>query len=391
MKPLDDLKRQLAELDALIAKGVLKGAAAVQARDELEAQVLALVAPGAPTGGARVARPSRRLLLGLAAFVLVFGLAGYAWLGNPAGLGVSPGTAPAPAQDSAHDTAKMQALAEGLAQKLQNRPDDAEGWTMLGRSYSALGRFEEAQKAFAHVLQLRPSDASALVDYADVLAVAQGGKLEGEPARLIARALQLDPNHGKGLALSGTLAFDKGDFAQAAQLWERAVRNMEPGSAMAQRLQGALDEARQRAGLPPQPAAADATGAAPAAAAAAMGAQPEGVGAAVQVRVSLAPGLAAQAGPEDTVFIFARALSGAKAPLAIARKQVKDLPLDITLDDSLAMSPALRISGAVQVVVGARVSKRGDAQAQSGDLQGLTDPVAVGARGVAVQIRDVLP
>ncbi len=420
MTPLDELKRQLADVDALIAAGVLKGSAAVQARDTLEAQVLALVAPlaplaptggtPAPAGGSAAAGPSRRLWLGLGAFVVVFGLAGYAWLGNPAGLAVAPGSAP-PAQDSAHDNAKMLALAEGLAQKLQTRPDDAEGWTMLGRSYSALGRFDDARQAFSKAMQLRPNDASALVDYADVLAVGQGNKLEGEPARLIARALQLDPNHGKGLALTGTMAFDKGDFTQAAQLWERALRNMEPGSPMAQRLQGALDEARQRAGLPAlaatpatqapgstSPAGSAGSSMAGSAAASPASPAPAAPGAlaapaaqSVQVRVSLAPALAAKASPEDTVYIFARPVSGGKAPLAIVRKQVKDLPLDVTLDDSMAMSPALRLSGAKQVVVGARISKSGNAMAQSGDLQGLSPPVDVGARGVALTISDALP
>ncbi len=162
---------------------------------------------------------------------------------------------------------------------------------------------------------------------------------------------------------------------------------MEPGSPMAQRLQGALDEARQRAGLPPLPAVT-----APAAANTAATGTPAGDAAAsVQVRVSLASALAARAAPDDTVFIFARALSGSRAPLAIARRQVKDLPLDITLDDSLAMNPALRISTTQQVVVGARVSKSGNAMPQSGDLQGLSAPVAVGARGVALQIANVLP
>jgi cytochrome c-type biogenesis protein CcmH len=159
---------------------------------------------------------------------------------------------------------------------------------------------------------------------------------------------------------------------------------------MASRLQGALDEARQRAGLPPLQNAAPATAAAPApdtrpADGAAAGA------ASVQVRITLAPALAAKASPDDTLFVFARAPQGGKAPLAIQRRQVKDLPLDVTLDDSMAMSPAMRLSSVPQVIVGARISKSGNAMPQPGDLQGLSPVVPVGTQGLALQIAEVLP
>jgi cytochrome c-type biogenesis protein CcmH len=111
-------------------------------------------------------------------------------------------------------------------------------------------------------------------------------------------------------------------------------------------------------------------------------------GASIQGRLTLAAKLKAQAAPEDTVFIFARALQGSRAPLAILRKQVKDLPLDFTLDDSLAMSPAMRLSTAKEVIVGARISKSGMATPQPGDMQGLTGAIAVGSKGIALEINE---
>jgi cytochrome c-type biogenesis protein CcmH len=90
------------------------------------------------------------------------------------------------------------------------------------------------------------------------------------------------------------------------------------------------------------------------------------------------------------VFIFARATEGPRMPLAILRKQVKDLPLSFTLDDSMAMTPAAKLSSAQRVVVGARVSARGDATPQPGDLQGFSAPVAPGASGLKIQISDVV-
>lgn len=112
---------------------------------------------------------------------------------------------------------------------------------------------------------------------------------------------------------------------------------------------------------------------------------------AVTGRVELAPALAAQAAPDDTVFIFARPAEGARMPLAILKRKVRDLPLDFHLDDSLAMSPAARLSGATRVVVGARVSKSGQAMPQPGDLEGLSAPVAPGQQGLKIVIGEVLP
>jgi cytochrome c-type biogenesis protein CcmH len=112
--------------------------------------------------------------------------------------------------------------------------------------------------------------------------------------------------------------------------------------------------------------------------------------AAISGRVTLAPALHDKAAPGDTVFIFARAAQGSKMPLAILRKQVKDLPAEFTLDDSLAMSPQAKLSGASAVVVGARISKSGNAMPQPGDLQGLSAEVGPGAQGVQIEIREAI-
>jgi cytochrome c-type biogenesis protein CcmH len=120
-------------------------------------------------------------------------------------------------------------------------------------------------------------------------------------------------------------------------------------------------------------------------------ATPTPSGAMVAGTVKLAPGLAAKASPQDTVFIFARAVQGPKMPLAILRKQVKDLPVTFTLDDAMAMAPNMALSNFGEVIVGARVSKSGNAVPQSGDLEGLSSTIKVGATGVAVVIDRALP
>ena len=474
MSRLDELKAQRAQLEALIGSGVLTGEAAGQARDRLEAQIAAADSPAAAGGGidgggggaggggvgvgvgvgggggggggdrggggaaaaklpsvpgaaAAAERASPRLLLGLLVFVVLFGMAGYAWLGNPAGLAVGPG-GPAVVQAESGpqmpSPADFAVMTERLAERLKATPDDAEGWTMLGRSYSLLERYPQALQAFRRVLALQPQAAQAHADVADALAMVNDRKLDGEPAQLISRALALDPDNAKALGLAGTLAFERGDAATAARHWQRALQATAPGSDMASRLRLAVDEARKSAGLPalaalavlPAVPAVPAVPASPVVAAvAAVAAAPGPVGSqgatkpattpangasdparmgpavSVQVRITLAPALAARAAPTDTVFIFARSPQAGRAPLAIQRRQVKDLPLDITLDDSMAMSPALRLSTASQVVIGARISKSGNAMPQPGDLQGLSPVVAVGTQGLLLLINDVLP
>lgn len=354
--------------------------------DEPKRQVAELadrIGTGEPEGEG--ARPSGRLVLGIAAFVIVFGALGYAWRGHFEGWAVGPGSPPATSAEHMLGKDQLEALTQKLAERLQAQPDDAEGWSMLGRSYAVLGRYADAATAFRKLIALKPGDAQAHADAADAIGMAQGRQLAGEPEKLIARALELDPDNPKALGLAGTIAFDKGDYALAAKHWERVVKALEPGSPLAPQLRVAIDEARQRAGLPALPPPA---GAAPAAADAP---RPAASSARVQVRITLAPALATRASPDDTLFVFARALDGGpKAPLAITRRQVKDLPLAVTLDESMAMNPAMSLAAHQRVIVGARISKSGNAIAAAGDLQGLSAPVEVGAQGVEVVIGEVV-
>lgn len=404
MSRANELKRQIAQLEDLIRSGVLQGEAAQQARARLEQQLLAQVSSGADAADAAAgaalddaasefgsARPSMALKLGIVGFVLAVGVAGWAALGSRDGLTAATRSSAAAASSDSHElgSAQIEAMAQRLAERLKERPGDGEGWLMLGRTYSALGRHADALPAYRRAVELLPNEAQGWADLADAVGTANGRSLDGEPEQLIAKALALDGNNVKALSLAGTVSFNRGDHAGAVRLWEQAIRNVEPGSPMAGQLEGALAEARTRAGMPAAPAAApkQVAQAAPPAAAA----QPAATaGASIQGRVTLSAALKSQAAPNDTVYVFARAMQGGKAPLAILRKQVKDLPLDFTLDDSLSMSPAMRLSGATEVQVGARISKSGQPMPQPGDLQGLVGPVAVGARGVALEISETI-
>jgi len=160
-------------------------------------------------------RGQRRAWFAAAALLLLIPSAAvvlYMRLGNPAA--GEPAHAAATDGRNPHEIADTQivAMVDSLAQRLKARPDDADGWALLARSYQALGRFPEAADAYAHADALIPDNAALLADYADVLAMAQGRKLAGKPAALAQRALAIDPNHRKALALAATAALEARDL-----------------------------------------------------------------------------------------------------------------------------------------------------------------------------------
>lgn len=383
-------RQQLQQLEALRASGALDDAAFAQARERIERQLGAAVV--APVATPHKPMP-RALVAGLAVFVVVVVAAGYAGIGAPVALDPAAVAAQAP-QGGGHSVTmeQIEGMAEKLAARLKEQPDDPEGWAMLGRSYAVLGKHDKAVPAFKQAMTLRPGDAVLIADYADALAVVNGRSLEGEPSQLIEQALKADPNNLKALSLAGTAAFYRRDYALALRHWEK-MTTIDPGSPFVQQIQGGIDEARKLmagGGAAPAPAPAPAAVAAAQAQPPKAAAETPATGASVSGVVSLAPALAAKADPQDTVFVFARATEGPRMPLAILRKQVKDLPIRFTLDDSMAMTPAAKLSSARQVVIGARISKRGDATAQPGDLQGLSAPVAPGASGLKIEISQVV-
>ena len=383
----------LQQLKSLHDAGALSPAEYEAARERVERGLLGAngsataAAPQQPTAPSPP-RAGRQLWLLTLAFTVMVGVAGYAVHGEPGSVWGTP-TPPQAATGDGNTPSPQEitAMVDRLAERLKDRPDDAQGWSMLARSYLVLGRLDEAAQASERALKLQPDSPQALADHADVLAMKNGRTLEGEPMRLIERALQLDPDHLKSLALAGAAAFDRGQMAEAARLWERVSLLGPPGSDIVQQARDGAAEARrlaaQAAGTGPAgPRASSPSASAPAAAAAP---------ARVSGTVTIGASLKARLQPDDTLFVFARAAEGRGMPLAILRKQARDLPLQFTLDDSHAMGPGSGLSTARRVVIGARISRSGQAMPQSGDLEGLSAPVDVGSPDVRVEISRVVP
>ncbi len=369
---------QLRELDADLQAGTLSRDRHEEARREIEHRLLedTRETEGEP---ARVPPRGRltAVIFGLAVPLIAVGL--YLAVGNPGAL--APEGAAEGGPPHSLDERQVEAMVERLAARLQANPEDAEGWIMLARSYNALGRFQEAATAYASASARMPGNAQLLVDYADTLAMAQGRRLLGKPEILIQQALKIDPNNLKALALAGTAAFEKKNYAGAVAQWEKMLRLVPPDSDILRSVQSSIAEAQslgKDAGVAPRAAVAN-----PPRAAGGAGARVSGV-------VMLAPALASRIAPTDTVFIFARAVGGSRMPLAVIRKQAADLPVKYVLDDTMAMAPGMKLSSFKEVIIGARVSKTANATALSGDLEGLSAPVKVGSADIAVVIDNIV-
>lgn len=351
---------QLAEIQNDLDNGTLSQAQFEQAKHELERRLLQDVTPQ-PVAPARQA--ARWPGIAAALLIPVMAAALYWKLGNPAAIDIP--TDPALAQMQ-----QVERMLPKLEQHLAEQPTDATGWKMLGKAYMALERYPDAVRALDKAAALTPDDAQLLADYADALAMAQGQTLKGKPTQLLGAALKVDPNNAKALYLSGFAAVEAGDTKQAALHWNKLLQMLPPDSEDAVAVRQRLAEMGQQAATPATPA--DKT-------------------MRISGTVRLSPELKSRVQPGDTLFVFARAAEGPRMPLAIVKLQAKDLPVKFSLDDSMAMSPQMKLSNFPEVVVGARISKSGNAMPQSGDLEGTSAPVKIGKSGIAVSIDRAIP
>jgi len=251
-----------------------------------------------------------------------------------------------------------------------------------------LKRFAEASAAFAKATALLPRDPVLLVDYADAQAMAQGRRMEGKPMQLVEQALALDPRNEKALMLAATHEFDRHHYPEAIQYWERLSRVVPPGSESAKEALASIEESKAiMSGK-----AVAAAPAAPIEAPAQVVAAPRAASAAeVRGEVTVAPALVGRIKPSDKLFIFARAATGPRMPVAIITAKASELPYRFTLSDSMNLMPGRNLSEMESVVVVARITSSGQATPQSGDLEGATSPLRPGGQPVKLVIERVTP
>lgn len=312
-------------------------------------------------------------LLGVLLLVPAAAVGLYALLGEPRALDPANLVRSESPASGEHGPDMEQAVA-GLAAKLKNNPDDIEGWMLLGRAYKSTQRFAEAREALKNAYERDKDNPDVQVEYAEALALAtESHRLDGEPRHLLEQALVTTPTHERALWLLGIADFQEQRWTDAIAHWQKLEAVLPPDSKVLESVREQIAQARAKAGLPA--ATADAS---PAIAAT----KPEAstatdAGPHLTVKVTLAPALAAKVSPGDTLFVFAKAAGGPPMPLAVQRLSASALPATVVLSDGMGMMPNLKLSQFPQVIVGARISKSGNAVAQSGDLQTVSAPLDV--------------
>ncbi len=238
-----------------------------------------------------------------------------------------------------------------LEQAVKEQPDSAEAWYFLGRTYMNQERPADAAMAFARVVELAGRQPELLGQWAQAQYFAGDRQWSEQLQALTDEALQADPQELTSLGLLGIAAYEEGRYQDAVRFWEQLVAALPENDPSREAIRGGIERARQQVDGGSGNAEA---GEAPAAASTQA--------AALQIQVQLDPKVAETVSPEDSVFVFARAVNGPPVPLAAKRLTVGDLPATVTLSDADAMVPSLKISSVEQVTVMARVSRTGDAK-----------------------------
>lgn len=347
-------QERLAELDAQHAAGTLDDAQLQAGRAEAARELLA----DTEGEGERRSRLGRAAPLLAAVLLPLLGLGLYLHWGASEKLALSRELAEPP-----HSMAEM---TERLEKAVQAQPDSAEGWYFLGRTYMTQERFEDAAKAFERAANLSGRQSEVLGQWAQALYFANGKKMAGAAQALADEALKQNPEEVTNLGLMGIAAFEDQRYADAVDYWQRLVAALPADDPSRAAIQSGIERARQHLvergeKLPEAPAAAATAGVT------------------LKVRVDLSDAVKGQVKPDDSVFVFARAVNGPPMPLAVKRLKVADLPDEVSLSDADAMMPQLKLSAFPQVELVARVSRAGNAI--SGEWIGRSQPLSTAGAG----------
>jgi len=274
---------------------------------------------------------------------LYFKLGEYRVIGDPTLMLASDSTQ---AQNQ-HADLSIEEMVEVVKQRLLDNPEDAQGWFVLGKTMMVQQKFDAAVTAFQRTHDLVGEEPGVLFSLADAIAMQNNGVMQGEPEQLVNRGLDIEPNHPTGLWLTGLAAEQRQDYPVAHASWVRLLALMENEPESVAEISELIKVLEQR--------------------------DPSLANEIVEIRsltlkVELNNSLQQLVKPGDSVFVYAKAVNGPPMPLAVKRLTVNDLPAEVTLSDTDAMIPAMKLSAFDLVVVGARISKTGNPVAQPGDL-----------------------
>mgnify|MGYP003705865869 FL=1 len=255
-------------------------------------------------------------------------------------------------QKLAQQAQTIQQSIEALEQRLQDKPDDLEGWKILGQSYVVMQQFDKAVGAYSQAAALSDySDPDLLVLLAETSSFANDGVFGTIENALLEQALAVNPKHERALWYAGYAAYSEDDYQAAVAYWQTLL-SLVPADRNDVRdsLNKFVADAREKAGLEAAPA------------------EQAALARVLYVQVTVAQELAKNYQDSDTVFIYARAKNGPKMPLSLVRVPLSALPIKVELTEATSMLPNMNLRSFEQVEVLARISPSGQAISQAGDL-----------------------
>ena len=356
-------KERLAELENELALETITQAEYEQTREELEQALLFDIEQDQEEKAIKQVNTNtynRYTRSSLLLSVPVLAVSFYFYLGQPDLINGAQKQSAASGHASGakgKDLPSVEEMIEKLVAKLEKNPNNAEGWFMLARSYMSMNRYNEAVNALKKTDELVPNNPVIMLRYADALSMINGGKISGKPFELVKRAVALKPNDPTGLWLIGMGYGELGEYKKAISYWNLLLTILKDEKSINE-VQNLIRQAKSKAGISLDAKDTVQTTAIKKAPTAAS----------IKINVTIDKKLLNNVSPTDTLFIFAKALKGPPMPLAVVRKQVKDLPLQVTLDDSMAMIPNMKLSSFSKVKITARISKTGQPLLQKGDV-----------------------
>ncbi len=379
-------QQNLRELDREFENGQLTAEQLANVRNELELSLLAELDRGKTASVAALTGVRQGSWLSVALPVVLltgFSIPLYLLLGNPQ-LNELKAFSVLARQADAETPPALDGVIPRMQRHLQRNPEDANGWLLLSDMYTSMQEYAGAVDALESLYQLTGDDTNVMLRYANALVMANNGKFGGKPAELAQRVLTIEPENYTALLFAGMASDEAGDYQVSNRYYTRLLPGLTGNPTLEQTITQLISRNNQLlsdAGVEADVVPAVESGAA------------DAVAVSVRVAVSVAPELTDKFGPDDTLFVYAQALAGPPMPLAVARSRAGDLPMEVTLDDSMAMMPTMKLSSFDQVKLQARISKSGNAQPEPGDLIGVLSAVDVRAttQPLALVIESVIP
>ena len=327
----------------------------------------------------------KRLLVSVAAavFVVVSSASLYVYWSNGYSLLIA----------SSDKESDMVELTKQLAQRLEQSPDNPQGWLLLAGSYTALGEYDKGLNAYEQAERYAELEAWAQIAYAEALLVAEGS-LNDKAKELLEGAVASNPDDPQGLFLIGLAYLERADYLPTISYWERLLTLLEADDPLANAVEEKLIEVRTLAAKVPETSqdelqqdesdkqTEDSEAIQPTS---------EETPCFIRVNVTVDAGLSSKISPQDTLFVYAKAATGPPMPLAIKQYTADALPLETCLGPEDAMIEGMTINSFDSIQIIARISKSGLAAPQAGDLQALSEPLPTkNGSSVSLLINEIL-